>query len=282
MIKQILKKSLEITLKNPLLWIFAFLASYITINELVVIIEPVRQIFYNKELSLPFLSLLKTIKISLETKILVFKNFSVLLFFWIVPFLLAVWAEFVLFTNIQRKLNNQKFSLKIKKSFWWVLLINIILTLINNLILITINQSHQILPPVIFWISTIIICLLELIIFLILKFSLFFIICQQKELTTSLKKSVKFFFSYWKKICLFLLILFVFNLLFGIITNLVAVGGFYPFSVLSFMLKNWGLSGQNIPLYGGLIIVGFFSVIFWSIFFAFQNAAWVTFFLKNK
>jgi len=273
MIKQILKKSLEITLKNPLLWIFAFLASYITINELVVIIEPVRQIFYNKELSLPFLSLLKTIKISLETKVLVFKNFSVLLFFWIVPFLLAVWAEFVLFTNIQRKLNNQKFSLKIKKSFWWVLLINIILTLINNLILITINQSHQILPPVIFWISTIIICLLELIIFLILKFSLFFIICQQKELTTSLKKSVKFFFSYWKKICLFLLILFVFNLLFGIITNLVAVGGFYPFSVLSFMLKNWGLSGQNIPLYGGLIIVGFFSVIIWSIFFVFQNAA---------
>ncbi len=285
MLIKIIERSLKITWKNPILWIFGFLVSYITTNEIILILNVPWQITQGSEPSSFIFQLVSSLKLLLKTPEIATANFLKvvlsLLVFWVIPFLLAVWAEIVLFLNAKRKLKKESFSLKnTSKKFLLVLGVNFLLVLINSGFIELINQSFQSFTGFRFWGLVIFLLFVELLIFILVKFVLCSIILEELNLFSAIKRGILFFRKFWQKIISLLILLFLLNLAFGIIINLIAVGGFSPFFILSNLLSKWGICGDQTLFYAGLALTGCLVFVLWTFFFAFQNIIWPIFFLS--
>ncbi|OQB43884.1 MAG: hypothetical protein BWY03_00525 [Parcubacteria group bacterium ADurb.Bin159] len=286
MIKKIIRKSLKISWTNPLLWIFGFFASYLLTNEIILFLNVPWQISVGVNPSPVFFQFIISFKNLLFNENIVISDFlkiiGSLFLFWIIPFILATWAEIVIFKNAKRKNKNINFSIKDTFSkFWPVFLINFLLILVNDGSILLINLLTSVLSGFIFWLVILLLLLIELILFLITKFVLCFIILENKKIISAIKDGILFFKKNWQTVFYLLLILFVLNILFTIIINLIAVGGFSPFSIISTLISEWGSYGYQILFYTGLIIVGSIVLILWSFFFSFQIIIWPVLFLYN-
>ena len=198
MIKKIIRKSLKISWTNPLLWIFGFFASYLLTNEIILFLNVPWQISVGVNPSPVFFQFIISFKNLLFNENIVISDFlkiiGSLFLFWIIPFVLATWAEIVIFKNAKRKNKNINFSIKDTFSkFWPVFLINFLLILVNDGSILLINLLTSVLSGFIFWLVILLLLLIELILFLITKFVLCFIILENKKIISAIKDGILFF-----------------------------------------------------------------------------------------
>ncbi len=308
MIKNILKQSWQIIGRNPGLWILGIFSTLLTGNEISFLVNNFNRFSHN------FYSLSNN---QILTKITNF-NFSnahlswwvilIIILAFLILLILAVFAQVGLIISAKKNKEKQPIFLKIILKEAWeyfglafgvnlisLLLIYIFFALLSLPLAHLFIRSKQEIWLIIYFILNLIILLpLSLLIYFLARFTIIDFVLEKKRLSpprlgclvkagASLRKSWDFLFKYLGQVIVFIIILALIGLCFGLLLFILTTTSSTPFILLSILFYSSIFRFLMPPL---LVLMTFLIILIFiiieGVFFAFQNIAWALFYLGKK
>jgi hypothetical protein len=290
MLKTLLKKSWQITINNPLFWVFGFFSLFLWTNEINLLISNLSYLKQNFTVLFGAKIFKSSFDIFLFKKIFTqFTNLNFLLIFLplFLLFILGVICQILLIKGIFIVSKNERENSKNFFKLDWPTFFSIfLLNLINSFFLyifltllglpfvylnLKTNQNVWLIFYIIF--NLFILLPLSLLISFLIRFSIIERIVETKNLFFSLKKAFLFFIKNWLQTIILSISLFVIGIIFGFILLFFISTSFLFFLILG------SLSHFTIITLGLFFVI--FLICFLSgIFSTFQTAVWVLFY-KN-
>jgi len=284
MLKRIYKEAFNLAWKNPFLWLFGFLAAFLANNEIIVLFLnsskilqigglPINLSYLRGNYLLIFKSLQKFIFLT-PTNLLIF---LFVIFISLFVFYLSSLSQGILIKNTATKnklLKNSlkgadKYSLKI---FFLNLLVLVFDSFLIYLFIFKFNLNAN---PALAFTLVFFILLIILVLSFIARYSICFICLEEKPLFSSLKEATKFFFKNWLISVVNSFIIFLFNILLGLLLFLIGLNSYYSFSITAQFLGYFNLTKTIwFLMFFNLTLIIFVFVFFLSIFSAWQYSAW--------
>lgn len=310
--RAILKQSIKITWKNKFLWFFGFFASLISFSaEFKIIFRSITQDYGIKTLT--------NIKMFLDTGIFsvnswhnmlnLFRNDPKSIMLIITVFLLIIaitiffaWLSTVsqigIIDSVNKIINGKKEKITIKKEiikankkFWPVFLMNIIISLIINLIylligflLILVIIKNQAITTILYGFIFIIFIPISLFLSFVIKYAIAYLIIENKKFFNSIKQGWRLFINNWLISVEMTIVLFFINILAIILISVISFIIFFIFFSLAlssvFIISSGFLFWTILTL--GALIVLIFMVLGGSILNSFQISSWTDLFIQLR
>jgi len=288
MFKEILKKSLVITWRSPVLWIFGFFSSlfFIFSNEILLFFLIVGGIF--RLLREDFLSLsLKATEAPAAENIHFFMVFLLIVSIFFL-FLIFVFSEIFLIFSL-KEIDQKKIF--IFKDSWQTAKRNILPVLFFHLIGLFLFGffwlaagffSYQ-LGEIFLFFTIILFLLIVPIIFFIIRYAIFYLIIEKKSLNEAIKFGFFLFKKKWLKTLCLALILFLIIIFFSLFSLFSLILLLYPLRLGTLFFTNLlGEYGFWLMFVLMTILILSLQIIFTGFINTYQINCWVLFFLRIK
>jgi len=256
-VKNILKSAWQIVWKNPILWLFGFLAGFLVNNEVNLIIinlkrfiNWINQIIVLRSFKLNFSSFLNDIDYSFENNY----RFFIIIIFALILIYLSFKSQIAIINAVIKK----DFSLRVFRGgknnnlFFKVFFVYFIFWASILIFFLVLGIPFVQNLPIPIFIYIIILILLILLFSFISRFATLFLTIKKDNFLKSIKNSFSFFFNNFFVIIKTVIILSLIVLIIGLVVLLISIGDAAPF----IFLLNLSLK-FNIPF-----IYSFISVVY--------------------
>lgn len=302
MIKEILKKSWQISRTNPILWLFAFFSLPLIYNELNIfsqIIPKFSKYFENfiifKTLNQNFFTLgkIKNLFINLSLLKIIVSLGSLILVFVIATFFES-WLICHIKNILKKENKNIKNIIHEGNNFFWPLFgLNLIALffifgfffLFSSLTVNLLTKSSSFFSNILFILIFIFLTALLIFIIWLIRFSIFTIIFKRKRnIFSAVKSSTIFIYKNWLEILYLLLSICLITIIVNFIIFVISLTSSIPMANLSVYfyhlnLLNWSQLFFVLNLIFLIIITSFIA----GIFATFQMTSWIIFYYsKNR
>lgn len=310
--RTILKQAWKISWKNKILWFFGFFASLISFSaEFKVISRSLNQemglktlnnfkLFLNtgifsKDSWFNFIELLKNDPASiLFLALILILLIGVSIFFaW-----LSTVSQISIINSVKNIIEEKKEKITIKnsikngnKKFWPVFLMNIMISLITNIIYLLISFlfvlviiKNQVTATILYGIIFIIFIPISLFLSFIIKYAIAYIVIEKEKFTTAIKRGWNLFFNNWLISIEMAIVLFFINILAIILISFLSYIIFFLFfgiALSTTLIASPAIIFWAILIIGALIILAI-MVLGGAILNTFQISSWTDLFIKIK
>ncbi len=285
-VKGLLKSAWQIVWRNPILWLFGFLAGFLANNEinLIVInlkrfINWINQIIILRSFKLNLGSFLNNINYSSKDNY----RFFIIIFFALILIYLSFKSQIAIINAVVKRSFSFKILLGDKNNnpFYRVLFIYLIfwISILIFFFILGIPFIQNLPIPILIYI--IVFILLVLLFSFISRFATLFLVIKKNNFLESIKNSFSFFFNNFFLIIKTLIILTLVVLLVGLIALLFSIGMASPFIfLLNLSLKlNFHFVYSLISIIYSFCLLGLILIIN-SIISSWQISVWILLFQK--